>query len=71
MALSAVLGCVAALATAQTAPKALVAEIADYVEMPRTTSSDGRWAYARVNVLIEEPGNGRLFVRATLFRRVA
>jgi hypothetical protein len=60
LALSAVLGC--ALATAQTAPPALVAELADYVEMPRTTSSDGRSMAARINVLIEEPGSGRLFV---------
>ncbi len=62
LALSAVLGCARALATAQTAPPALVAELADYIEMPRTTSSDGRPMAARVNVLIEEPGNGRLFV---------
>lgn len=50
------------LATAQTAPPSLVAELADYIEMPRTASSDGRSVAARVNVLIEEPGNGRLFV---------
>ena len=62
LALSAVLGCAGALATAQTALPALVAEIEDYVEMPRTTSSDGRSAAARINVLIEEPGSGRLFV---------
>jgi len=62
LALSAVLGCAGALATAQTAPPALVAELADYIEMPRTTSSDGRSAAARINVLIEEPGSGRLFV---------
>ena len=62
LALSAVLGCAGALATAQTAPPALVAELADYVEMPRTTSGDGRSLAARVNVLIEEPGGGRLFV---------
>lgn len=61
-ALGAVLGCAGALATAQTAPPTLVAELADYVEMPRTTSSDGRSAAARINVLIEEPGSGRLFV---------
>ena len=42
LALSAVLGCAGALATAQTAPPALVAELADYIEMPRTTSGDGR-----------------------------
>ena len=59
---SALLGCTGALATAQTAPTALVAELEDYVEMPRTTSSDGRSFAARVNVLIEEPGGGRLFV---------
>ena len=62
LALIAVLGCAGALATAQTAPPALVAELADYIEMPRTTSSDGRTAAARINVLIEEPGSGRLFV---------
>ena len=62
LALSAVLGCAGAFATAQTAPPALVAELADFVEMPRTTSSDGRSAAARINVLIEEPGSGRLFV---------
>jgi hypothetical protein len=50
------------LATAQTAPPALVAELADYVEMPRTRSSDDRSQAARINVLIEEPGSGRLFV---------
>ena len=62
LALSAVLGCDAALATAQTAPPALVAELADYVEIPRTTSSDGRSSAARINVLLEEPGGARLFV---------
>ena len=50
------------LATAQTAPPALVAELADFIEMPRTPASDGRSSAARINVLIEEPGNGRLFV---------
>ena len=30
--------------------------------MPRTPSSDGRTQAARINVLIEEPGSGRLFV---------
>ena len=30
--------------------------------MPRTPSGDGRSQAARVNVLIEEPGGGRLFV---------
>jgi hypothetical protein len=62
LALIAVIGFAGALATAQTAPPALVAELADFVEMPRTTSSDGRSAAARINVLIEEPGSGRLFV---------
>jgi hypothetical protein len=62
VALSAVLGCAGALAIAQTAPTALVAELADYVEMPRTRMSDGRSQAARINVLIEEPGSGRLFV---------
>jgi hypothetical protein len=60
LALSAVLAC--ALATAQTPPTALTAELADFIEMPRTTSSDGRSQAARINVLIEEPGSGRLFV---------
>lgn len=50
------------VASAQTAPPALVAELADYVEMPRTTAGEGRTTAARVNVLIEEPGGGRLFV---------
>jgi glucose/arabinose dehydrogenase len=62
LALSAVLGSAGVLATAQTAPPALVAELADYIEMPRTPAGDGRSTAARVNVLIEEPGNGRLFV---------
>jgi hypothetical protein len=62
LALSAVLGCAGALATAQTAPPALVAELADYIEVPRTNSGDGRSMAARINVLIEEPGSGRLFV---------
>ena len=62
LALSAVLGCAAALATAQTAPPALGAELAEYVEIPRTTSSDGRSSAARINVLLEEPGGARLFV---------
>jgi len=53
LALGVVLGCAGALATAQTAPPALVAELADYLDMPRTTSSDGRSMAARVNVLIE------------------
>ena len=62
LALSAVLGCAGTLATAQTAPPALVAELADYIEMPRTPSGDGRSSAARINVLIEEPGSARLFV---------
>ena len=62
LALSALLGCAGVLAIAQTAPAALEAELADYIEMPRTTTSDGRSQAARVNVLIEEPGSGRLFV---------
>ena len=62
LALSAVLGCAGALATAQTAPPALVAELADYIEMPRTPGGDGRSSAARINVLIEEPGSARLFV---------
>lgn len=60
--LGVVLGCAGALATAQTAPPGLVAELADYVEMPRTPGGDGRSSAARINVLIEEPGNERLFV---------
>ena len=44
VALSAVLGCAGALAIAQTAPTALVAELADYVEMPRTRHR--RWSIA-------------------------
>ena len=62
LALSAALVYAGALVTAQTAPRALVADLEDYVEMPRTTSGDGRSLAARVNVLIEEPGGGRLFV---------
>jgi glucose/arabinose dehydrogenase len=62
MALSALLSYAGLLAVAQTAPPALVAELADFIEMPRTTSSDGRSSAARINVLIEEPGSGRLFV---------
>ena len=62
LALSALLGCVGVLAIAQTAPTALEAELADFIEMPRTATSDGRSQAARVNVLIEEPGSGRLFV---------
>ena len=62
LALSAVLACAGALATAQTPPTALTAELADFIEMPRATSSDGRSQAARINVLIEEPGSGRLFV---------
>jgi hypothetical protein len=60
--LGVVLGCAGALARAQTAPPGLVAELADYVEMPRTPGGDGRSSAARINVLIEEPGNERLFV---------
>ena len=62
LALSAVLACAGALAIAQTAPTALTAELADFIEMPRATGSDGRSQAARINVLIEEPGSGRLFV---------
>jgi Glucose / Sorbosone dehydrogenase len=62
LALSALLGVAGVLAIAQTAPAALEAELADYIEMPRATASDGRSQAARVNVLIEEPGGGRLFV---------
>ena len=62
LALGAVLGCAGALAIAQSAPPALVAELADYIEMPRTASGDGRSVAARINVLIEEPGSARLFV---------
>ena len=65
LALSALLGCAGVLAMAQTAPAALEAELADYIEMPRTTSSDGRSQAARVNVLIEEPGSGAVVRRRT------
>src|SRR5688500_10269017 len=61
LAVSAVVGCAGVLATAQTAPPALVAQVADYVEMPRTAIGGVSMA-ARVNGLIEEPGSGRLFV---------
>jgi hypothetical protein len=60
--LSAVLACAGAVAIAQTPPTALTAELADFIEMPRATGSDGRLLAARINVLIEEPGSGRLFV---------
>lgn len=60
--LSAALACAGALGIAQTPPPALTAELADLVEMPRTTTSDSRSQAARINVLIEEPGSGRLFV---------
>ena len=59
--LSAVFGCAVALASAQTAPTTLVAQLEDYVEMPRSTI-ESRSLAARVNVLIEEPGGARLFV---------
>jgi hypothetical protein len=62
LALSAVLAFAGALAVAQTPPTALTAELADFIEMPRVTSSDGRSQAARINVLIEEPGSRRLFV---------
>jgi hypothetical protein len=62
LALSALIACAGTLAMAQTAPPALEAELADLVEMPRTAGSDGRTQAARLNVLIEEPGAGRLFV---------
>ena len=62
LALGAVLGCAGALATAQSPPPALDAELEDFIEMPRATSSDGQSQAARMNVLIEEPGSRRLFV---------
>jgi hypothetical protein len=62
LALSAMLGVEGTRTTAQSAPTALIAELADYVHMPRTQSADGRSFAARVNVLIEEPGAGRFFV---------
>jgi hypothetical protein len=62
LALSAILGCAGALAHAQTAPMALVAELTDYAQLPPTPSGDGRSFAARINVLIEEPGGSRLFV---------
>jgi len=60
--LSVALGGAGAFAIAQTAPTPLDAELADYVQMPPTVGSDGRSQAARINVLIEEPGAGRLFV---------
>jgi hypothetical protein len=60
--LSAVVGCAGVLAVAQTAPPSLEAELADFVEMPRTAGANGATQSARVNVLIEEPGGTRLFV---------
>lgn len=62
LALSTVLGCAGVVVAAQTAPPALTAELEDVIEMPRTASADGRTQAARINVLIEEPGSGRLFV---------
>jgi len=62
LALAAGLACLGTLAIAQTPPTALSAELADYIEMPRTTGSDGRSQAARINVLVEEPGSTRLFV---------
>ena len=62
LALGVVLGCGGTVAIAQPAPTALEAELADFVEMPRTVGSDGRTQAARINVLIEEPEGGRLFV---------
>ena len=62
LALAAGLACLGTLAIAQTPPTALSAELADYIEMPRTTGSDGRSQAARINVLVEEPGSARLFV---------
>ena len=61
LALSAVLGCAGALATAQTAPPALVAELSDYIEMPvpPPAMADSR---LRAQCPIEEPGRARFFV---------
>jgi hypothetical protein len=51
--------------TAQTAPKVLNAGLADYLEMPSTGNfavRDARSQVARINFLIEEPGNRRMFI---------
>jgi hypothetical protein len=61
LALSAALGA-GVLATAQTPPAVLAAELADVIEMPRTAGANGGTQSARINVLIEEPGSERLFV---------
>lgn len=53
-----ILACACSAASAQTAPKALEAGLADYLEMPITGSGQ----LARVNFLIEEPGASRLFI---------
>ncbi|WP_074652523.1 PQQ-dependent sugar dehydrogenase [Terriglobus roseus] len=52
---------VATTAAAQTAPKALTARLSDFVEMP-LTGHDARSQPARINFLVEEPGQNRLFV---------
>jgi hypothetical protein len=52
-------------ASAQNAPKALTARLADYVEMPLTGNfavRDARSQPARINFLVEEPEHRRLFV---------
>lgn len=60
--LSGVLAFAHVAAVAQRPPTALTAEVADFIEMPPTVRSDGRLAAARINVVIEEPGGGRLLV---------
>src|SRR5690606_14585826 len=62
LALSALIGYAGVPAAAQTAPPVLDAVLADVIELPSVTGSDGRSQPARVNVLIEEPGTNRLFV---------
>ncbi len=52
-------------ASAQTPPAPLTARLGDYLEMPATGNfavRDARSQVARINFMIEEPGNGRLFV---------
>lgn len=62
--LALVLACAGSAASAQTAPNALQAGLADYLEMPITGRGAGNTPFqiARVNFLIEEPGARRLFI---------
>jgi hypothetical protein len=59
--LGSVLACAVTIAIAQTAPTALEAELADYIEMPVTGTNKGLQV-ARLNFLVEEPRSGRFFV---------